>query len=340
MPPAPIPAPTPDAESRRLTALRDRAPDDDDARPDLAELAGLAARLSGCPVALVTLVEAETVRVAAGPGLGLDGLPREATPCGHAVTGAEPWLVVPDLAADPRFAETPLVAGGRRLRFYAGLKLLTPDGQALGTLCVLDHVQRRLPEPTLRDLGVLARAVSTALELRRALRQGEATALTDAPTGLANHRAFLAELSRAIARQRRHGPGFSLLRLELDGATETAGAALLPEVATALSLSLREEDIAASLGGNGFAALLLGGDGSEVAVASERVRQAVKAAMAARGWAVKAAIGAACFLAPPEDEAAAMAIAGEQLRRARSLGGKRVQCVEWTSPQPRRGEAA
>ena len=47
-------------------------------------------------------------------------------------------LVVEDTHLDPRFAENPLVTGEFGLRFYAGAPLLTPEGRAIGSLCLLD----------------------------------------------------------------------------------------------------------------------------------------------------------------------------------------------------------
>src|SRR5262249_1577814 len=77
-------------------------------------------------------------------------------------------LVVEDAAQDNRFSQNPLVAG-EGLRFYAGMPLVTPDGFALGTLCVLDHRPRRLEPQQVQAVEILTRQVITHLELRRHL---------------------------------------------------------------------------------------------------------------------------------------------------------------------------
>jgi GAF domain-containing protein len=80
--------------------------------------------------------------------------------------------VVPDLAADARFADNPLVAGDPNLRFYAAAPLLTPEGFAVGMLCVLDRKPRELSPSQLDGLRALAHQVMAQVELKRLRRSG------------------------------------------------------------------------------------------------------------------------------------------------------------------------
>lgn len=80
---------------------------------------------------------------------------------------------VPDVTRDPRFADNELVTGSPGIRFYAAAPLVTPEGQALGTLCVIDTKPRQLTPQQNEALRGLSRQVMTQLELRRSLAELE-----------------------------------------------------------------------------------------------------------------------------------------------------------------------
>jgi diguanylate cyclase (GGDEF)-like protein len=323
--------PTP--EDSRVAALRSYGALDASCEAALAELAQLATQVTGFPAAMVNLVDRAEQQCRASFGLDLGTIPRAMSFCAHALEQPDRPLVVPDTTLDARFHANPLVSGRPGIRAYAGAPLVTADGHALGTLCVVD-TRARQPEPAaLGMLASLARAVVTTLELRRAMRQAEELALTDPLTGLPNRTALTTALGQAIARQRRDGQPFSLLYLDLDGMKRLndleghrVGDIALREAGTALLLCVRQEDTPARLGGDEFAALLVGGDGAEAAVVAERVRHAVQATMQAYGWPITASVGAACFLAPPDDEEAALSIADGLMYAAKSGGRNRVVC--------------
>jgi GAF domain-containing protein len=143
-------------EAERLAALVGVAVLDTPPEPEFDALVRQAADRFGVPISLVSLVDADRQWFKAATGLppGAE-TPRALAFCDHAIRD-EAVLVVPDAAADPRFAENPLVTGAPNIRFYAGAPLTLPAGARLGTLCVIDTV----PRP---DFGPEAAAALDAL---------------------------------------------------------------------------------------------------------------------------------------------------------------------------------
>jgi signal transduction histidine kinase/CheY-like chemotaxis protein/HPt (histidine-containing phosphotransfer) domain-containing protein len=163
-------APLPENEGDRLAALRALAVLD--TPPELAydELTALAAYICQTPVALISLVDEERQWFKSRVGWTAEGTPREVALCAHTILQAD-LLVVPDASADERFANNPLVTSPPRIRFYAGAPLVTAEGFALGTLCVIDHRPRDLKADQARALRALSHQVVAQLRLRQQLAE-------------------------------------------------------------------------------------------------------------------------------------------------------------------------
>ncbi|HLL19937.1 MAG TPA: GGDEF domain-containing protein, partial [Rubrivivax sp.] len=127
---------------------------------------------------------------------------------------------------------------------YAGAPLLSSDGHAIGTLCVIDRVPTELTPAQVSALHALSRQVTHLLELRRAGRQlntqlrerewyeqqlqryheqlerqnadlSEQTR-TDPLTGLCNRRAFAAAVDTAMQKAQGTGQGLAIAILDVD----------------------------------------------------------------------------------------------------------------------------
>ena len=162
--------PIPANEPQRLDALR--ALDILDSAPEVAydEIAELAAQICGCPVGYISFIDDDRRWLKARYGLPSEvtNAPRGATVCSTTICGAD-VLVVPDMTQDPRFDRVGMVVGDPHCRFYCGVPLITDEGYALGTLCVMDFEPRRLTFEQTEALRRLSRQVLTLLELRRRL---------------------------------------------------------------------------------------------------------------------------------------------------------------------------
>lgn len=158
---APHAAPYPllKTEQQRLDAVAASGLVDSPADPAFDRLTWLAAQLTGCPMALVSLLTAERQYFKSRVGLEVTQTPREAAFCSHAILAPE-GLVVADALADERFAGNALVLGQPYIRFYAGVPVTDRQSNRLGTLCVLDSAPRQLSQDQHRALKELAAIVT------------------------------------------------------------------------------------------------------------------------------------------------------------------------------------
>ncbi|MFC5459411.1 helix-turn-helix domain-containing protein [Massilia niabensis] len=160
------PGALPGHERARLAAVQASGLLDSAPEAVFDRLAWLAGEVTGCPIALLTLVTAQRQWCKARVGLALAESPRADAFCSVTIEQHGP-LVVPDAQLDSRFRESALVRGEPQVRFYAGFPLADSRGYRLGALCVMDREPRRLRERELRALGELAAIAGDELRRRR-----------------------------------------------------------------------------------------------------------------------------------------------------------------------------
>lgn len=183
-------------EAARLQELRRYRILDTEPEKAFDDLALLASEICGTPMAMISLVDADRQWFKARVGLSVRETARSIAFCAHAIQQRE-LFIVPDAQGDERFRDNPLVVSQPKVRFYAGAPLVTPDGHALGTLCVVDRVPRKLSPRQQEALHSLKRQAEAQLELRRNLLElREALAARDQAEAQQEH--LIGELREAL----------------------------------------------------------------------------------------------------------------------------------------------
>lgn len=282
----------PDNESTRIQVLQglnllDSAPEE---RFD--RLTRLAKRLFNVPIALVTLVDKDRQWFKSCVGLNATETPRSVSFCGHAILKNE-LLLVPDATQDERFHDNPLVIGEPNIRFYAGYPLTVPNGNKMGTLCLIDTKPRELDDEErglLRDLAGMAEQELMAVQM----------ASMDELTLLSNRRGFKMLAQHALDACSRMEKPATLLFFDLNDFKQindlyghAEGDSALKTFADVLRIAFRESDVVGRLGGDEFVALLTGSSHIETMAIMGRLKEILEERNATlhRGYAIRFSVG-------------------------------------------------
>jgi PAS domain S-box-containing protein len=184
-------APIPNHEIERLETLRSYGILDTLPEQSYEDITKLAAFICETPISLVSLIDSDRQWFKAERGLGVRETPRSQSFCANTLVDAQ-TLVVSDAHTDIRFRDNPLVLGDPNIRFYAGAPIIAPDGQVMGTVCVIDTVPRELSLERIEALEALARQVTVLLEQRTAISRAQEA--IDLAKEAQRHRAELAAI--------------------------------------------------------------------------------------------------------------------------------------------------
>jgi GAF domain-containing protein len=161
----------------RLAALQKTGLLDSPADAAFDRLTRLAAKIIQAPIALVTLVDGDRQFFKSAVGVPEPWKSRRGTPlthsfCKHVVATARE-LVVGDARAHPVLCGN-MAVKDLGIVAYAGVPLVTSDGHALGSLCVIDSKPREWTDDNLEILRELAAIAMREIEYRDMVRQAEA----------------------------------------------------------------------------------------------------------------------------------------------------------------------
>ena len=345
----------PSNETARLEALLnyqilDTLPED--AYDDITLLAS---EICGTPMAAVSLIDSTRQWFKSKVGLAIPETARDNAFCAHAIL--EPDItIVSDTEADVRFADNPLVTGEPWIRFYAGAPLLTQKGEALGTLCVIDQVQRTLTEKQINSLRALSRQVLAQMELRRhvglqeknqqILKEYQDTlertnamlqqqSLTDDVTGFNNTRFLHQYLDRCLSPTPGELEKLTLVFFDMDNFKQVVdkhghllGAKVLKEVAEVVHSYLDTEDRIVRYGGDKYIVILPGQGGEGALSKVEAMREGISSSSYLQQeeiyLSVTASFGLATFPDDAKDKKQLLMAADQCLFQSKEEGKDRV----------------
>ncbi len=162
-----IPAPKPANEAKRLSALYEYNILDTIPEDDYDDITRIAAEICDMPISLISIIDNDRQWFKSRIGLDPSETHRDLAFCAHAILDPNEMFVVPDPSKDERFADNPLVTGYPGIGFYAGVPLVNEEGDALGTLCVIDNKPNKITQEQKATLMALARQIVAYLEVRK-----------------------------------------------------------------------------------------------------------------------------------------------------------------------------
>lgn len=134
---------------------------------DYDNLTTIASEICQTPISLISLLDDKRQWFKSHIGIDVSETPIEEAFCIHAIQEIDVPFIISDAREDNRFKNNPLVTGHPNIVFYAGIPLVSHNGNALGTLCVVDTKPKDLSTNQINSLSALADQVMNLFELRR-----------------------------------------------------------------------------------------------------------------------------------------------------------------------------
>lgn len=341
----------PDDEPARLQALDSLGLLYSPSEERFDRITKLACKVFDVPIALVSLVADQCQWFKSAQGISTAETPREISFCGHAIL-SDGAMIVSDTAADPRFADNPLVTEPPNIRFYAGHPI-EYKGSKLGTLCLIDDKPRTFSISQRDDLKSMALWVQneicvtalseSQLQLLKELGAAKRQNMIDPVTKTWNREGLNELLFKEFSRSRREQTAVSIMLTEIDQ-FNSAGLAsgriatdlLLMEVAQRMRASLRPQDLLGRYGENKFMVYL--GDcfvNGAAGIAQRILGRVNEAPIETDNFAddITLSIGVACAAnAEDMDLESLILLAEEALAGASKEGGNRVRMRDYKIP--------
>ncbi len=158
-------APTPLNENLRIQALEQYELLDTECEFEFDQMTSLVSKIFNVPICLISLVDKNRQWFKSHFGLDVKETPREISYCGHAIM-SEDIFIIPNSFKDDRFKDNPLACNFPNVVFYAGMPLVDKNNFIIGTLCLIDHVEREFNERDISLLKILAQQTMHLIQTR------------------------------------------------------------------------------------------------------------------------------------------------------------------------------
>lgn len=198
-------APVSTNEQERLATVAEWCVQHHEQSGELRALVELARHYFSAPICLVSIVGACQQWFTARAGLEIAGTARDVSFCAHTILQAQP-LEILDAAADPRFADNPLVTGEPGIRYYCGAPLRVEQQVAIGSFCIIDTASRAALNDAQR--GMLLAFADMAMQIIAGMRRNN---FHDQATGLFNRLKLECDVGAGLDR----GQSMTLLAVDI-----------------------------------------------------------------------------------------------------------------------------
>lgn len=180
-----------------------------DSGPEVSfdQLTQLASAICNTPIALISFIDVDRQWFKSSVGIDLHEIPRYLSACNQTILTNDLYEIEDTVKDHSQFREYNAKEG---FQFYAGVPITSSEGYNLGTLCVIDHVPRKLSDEQIQTLKVISEQITELLNIRRKYRHnlkrlidlGEASYKSEKHYQEVAHRSAtraMAELSAGLA---------------------------------------------------------------------------------------------------------------------------------------------
>lgn len=118
------------------------------------------------PIAIVSFVGESEAHFKSHLGIDFDSAPRLATFCDQTIHQEKP-VIVYDARNDQKYKDNPFVTGDPFVQFYAGVRIVTPNGIPIGAVSALDTITRSPGKSDVEFMTGIAKLIMNILEMRK-----------------------------------------------------------------------------------------------------------------------------------------------------------------------------